>query len=158
MTLDDLEQLLDRYGSQPGSWPTELRQTALVLISRSTDAQQLLDHYSDSEHKLDRLLDLLASQETVPEFPGLEVKVMHQQLPERSRPLIDSLLDWLLPKSGFTGSKLWRPVVAACLPLLFGMLLSNVFSFGIDSNLNNIENWDDELYLLSLNDYVETVL
>lgn len=158
MTLDELEQLLNRYGSEPDNWPVDLRQSALLLISRSSHGQRLLDQLNDDESKLDSLLDQLSIRQIIPEFPGLEARVMQQQLPEQSRSLVDQLLGWLLPKPGNSGLTLWRPAMAACLPLLFGMLLSNVFSFGIDTNLDNVQNWDDEFYLLSLNDYVETIL
>lgn len=158
MTLNELEELLNLCGSQPDDWPIDLRQSALLLISRNANAQSLLDQYDVAEQNLVSLLDQLASQEAIPEFPGLEASVMQQQLPKPSHTRLDQLLDWLLPRSGYSGLQFWRPAMAACLPLVFGMLLGNVFSFGIDANFESVENWDDELYLLSLNDYVENIL
>jgi len=158
MSIDELETLLKLYGAEPENWPCEARPTASALLSSNPHAQRLLEQYQDDEKKLDTLLDQLADQESIPDFRALEASIMQQPLPPKSRYMTDRLLDWLLPKANHSGLPYWRPLMAACLPLLFGILLGNFYSFGVGIDFDTVDNWDDELYLLSLNDYVETAL
>ena len=86
----------------------------------------------------------------VPTFTGLESKVLHQPLPKQPVSMLDSLINWIVPKE--LGAQLWHPVTAACLPILFGIAVGNYFSFGVNSESIALESWDDELVMLSLND------
>ncbi|PCH61830.1 MAG: hypothetical protein COC19_04025 [SAR86 cluster bacterium] len=153
MNIEQFIRLLHSYGSELDAWPASLRNQARSLLSHSDNAKLELDQCK----KLNSLLDL----HTPPEFPGLEARLLNQTLPDRAKPsdqkpslasFIDGCLNWLMPDSG---TLLWRPVAAACMPLVFGVLLGNYFSFGIDLNNDAIDNWDDELYMLSFNDYVD---
>ena len=87
-------------------------------------------------------------------FSGLEAKILGQSLPPRTPSLLEQLLEWLLPNSGFT-LRLWQPVAAACLPLVFGIVLGNFYSFGVTFESDEMEYWEDELTMLSLNNYSE---
>ena len=52
--------------------------------------------------------------------------------------------------------------MAACLPLVFGILLGNYFTFGVFGEAgvyldgDEYEYWEDELTMLSLTDYSES--
>ena len=50
---------------------------------------------------------------------------------------------------------MWKPVAAACLPLVFGIILGNFYSFGVTFESDEIEYWEDELSMLSFNNYSE---
>jgi hypothetical protein len=100
-------------------------------------------------------LDRLLNQIEVPDFSGLESRVLNQSLPERQMPALDRFLDWLLPRENF-GKNIWRPATAACLPLVFGIVVGNYFSFGFNLESDGFSYWEDELTMLSLNDYSET--
>ena len=100
--------------------------------------------------ELEQQLDVLP----VPIFEGLEAKILSQPLPPRTISPLDTLLDWLLPNSEFT-LRLWQPVAAACLPLAFGIVLGNFYSFGVTFESDEMEYWEDELTMLSLNNYSE---
>ena len=93
-------------------------------------------------------------QLAVPGFPDLELKVLTQEPPARSESLSDRIVNWLLPERNFR-KQLWRPAMAACLPLVFGILLGNYFSFGVFAEADEYEYWEDELTMLSLTDYSE---
>ena len=49
----------------------------------------------------------------------------------------------------------WRPLSAACLPMLVGIVMSNYFTFGVDVADQGFQAWDDELVMLSLTDTSE---
>ncbi len=40
-------------------------------------------------------------------------------------------------------------------PLLFGVIVGNYFNFGITTDIQAAENWEDELAMISLTDYTE---
>jgi len=147
MTLEEFTKIVEIYGSDTGAWPTGMRDDCKAFIADSSEARTLIKQ----QQELDRLMDQLAA----PEFPDLEARVLNQTLPDRSGSAIDSLMDWLLPENNF-GKMLWRPVMIACLPLVFGILLGNFFSFGVFIIADEYEYWEDELTMLSLTDYSES--
>ena len=147
MTLKELTKIIEYYGTQSDCWPEVDRGAALNLIATDSDAKQMRSQYM----QLEALLD----QHQVPEFPNLESRILTQNLPARRKALLDKLLDWLLPAT--SAKLLWRPVLVACMPLLFGVVVGNFFNFGVNIEyIETAEYWEDELYLLSLNDYPES--
>ena len=91
----------------------------------------------------------------VPSFSGLETRVLNQPLPEQNRSFFEEVMSWLILDEYF-GKQFWRPAIAACIPLVFGIVLGNYFSFGIGIEDDGFQYWDDELAMLSLTDYTET--
>ncbi len=146
MTLEEFTKIIVCYGAQSDRWPAAVRDAAIDLTATSTEAQNLLAEYV----QLEALLD----QQQVPDFPNLESRILSQTLPARNHALIDRLINWLLPATSVR--LLWRPVLAASLPLFFGIVVGTFFSFGVDVEaIETAEYWEDELYMLSLNDYSE---
>jgi len=153
MTINKLKAILVRYGTDANAWPAADRSECEALLASSEEASALLMLFEQQEHEqLNRVLN----ESTVPAFPGLEARVLHQKLPAQARSFIDQILDWLIPARPL-GLQFWRPAMAACLPLVFGILVGNFFSFGVTTENQGFEYWDDELYVLSLNDYTENV-
>jgi len=142
MALTEFTNYLGRYGSRVDAWPPAERDSALALLQDSNEAIQLLN----AQTELDSTLGQLA----MPEFPGLEKRILNQALPPKKLPALDRLIQWLIPHHT---PGLWRPASAACLPLFFGILLSNYYSFGISEEQIADEAWSDELYILALNEY-----
>ena len=157
MTLEEFTNIVEIYGADARQWPAGLRDDCEAYIADSPEARTLIDQ----QRELDRLMDQLA----VPAFPNLKEKVLHQELPDPARSLIDQLMNWLLPENNFR-KQLWHQAMAACLPLVFGILLGNYFTFGVfgeaeayfggDGNGDEYEYWEDELTMLSLTDYSES--
>lgn len=148
MTLEEFTKLVEDYGCEPSRWPVGLRQECENFIAGSTEARALINQQQDLDTLMDRL--------RVPEFPGLEARVLNQALPPRSASPVDQFLQWLLP-TGSVGKQLWRPAMVACLPLVFGIVIGNFYNFGVGLRSEGFEYWDDELYMLSLNDYTENL-
>lgn len=143
MNIEEFTEIVESYGSESASWPEEIRQECIAFMANDPAARELINR----QWQLDRLLD----QRTVPVFPELESRVLNQQLPDRRGPLLDRVLAWMLPSE----KHFLRPVLLACLPLLFGIFIGNFFSFGVDLENDGFAYWDDELTMLSLNDYTE---
>ncbi len=147
MSLENFAKLLNVHGADPRSWPTERRQSCTELLDNSGEARALLASHQVLEQRLNQL--------PVPALAGLEATVMHQPLPARSVSPMDKLIDWLVPTEGLT-LRLWRPTMAACLPLVFGIVLGNYYSFGVGTESSELEFWEDELAMLSFDDYSES--
>ena len=146
ITPERFTTIVEAYGSQPRRWPANERAAALDYLEQHPAAQTLV-----AEH---RMLDELLDQFPVLEMSRLEQRVLEHAVEEVDRNLFDRLMDWLLPRSGRVLAWMWRPALVACLPLICGLYLGNYYSFGIDGTQNSRE---EELYMLSLNDYAETL-
>ncbi|GJM13535.1 MAG: hypothetical protein DHS20C12_19380 [Pseudohongiella sp.] len=147
MTLEEFTRIVDLYGAESAHWPKELCTDCETFVANNIEARTLL--------KQQWQVDELMTQLEVPSFPGLETRVLNQSLPERSRSFFEEVISWLVPEENF-GQQFWRPAVAACIPLVFGVVLGNFFSFGIGVEDDGFQYWDDELAMISLTDYTET--
>lgn len=148
MTFEEFSEIVDTYGSQDHRWPDHLRQQCLLYAEGSSEAKEFIKQHQE--------LEFLLNKVEAPEFAGLESRIANMPLPERKQNFLDQILNWLFPEDGFT-KQLWRPAMAACLPLVFGIAMGNFFSFGVEIEIDGFETWDDELYMLSLNDYSENL-
>ncbi len=144
MTLDEFTHILEVYGSDAEQWPGAQREACLHFTKVNAQAKAMLASYQ----QLDANLNAIAP----PSFPGLEQRVLSQSLPSRQSGFLDSIISWLLPATD-SWSNLWRPLTAACLPLVFGIVVGNFYSFGITIEDDGFQYWDDELLMLSFNEY-----
>lgn len=139
MTLEEFTRIIDLYGSESARWPKRLRGECESFVANNSEARTLLDRQ--------RQVDELMEQLEVPDFPGLETRVLNQPLPEPKRSVFEGIVSWLLPTDNF-GKQVWRPAIAACIPLVFGVVLGNYFSFGIGVEDDGFQYWGDELAML----------
>ena len=146
MKIEEFTRIVETYGSESTRWPAELREEGTAFMASNPTARTLINQ----QRELDKLLNQLP----VPDFPNLESRVMNQQLPARKASISDQILAWLLPENSF-GKQIWRPTMLACLPLVFGIVIGNFFSFGVGLENDGFAYWDDELTMLSLSDYTE---
>lgn len=137
--------IVEAYGTEPARWPTEERTAAMTHCATHPEAQALIEQF--------QTLDELLNQFHVADLSALQRNVLTQIARTSAENVFDRLLDWLSPHSERLMAWLWRPALVACLPLVCGVLLADYFSFGIEGVQNSRE---EELYLLSLNDYTET--
>ncbi|MFP6826798.1 MAG: hypothetical protein VB977_11930 [Pseudohongiellaceae bacterium] len=148
MTLEEFGKIIESYGSSSERWPVDMREECENFIADNSEARELVNRQLE--------LEMLMDQIAVPEFPGLEARVLDQQLPSRKLAPLDQFLEWLLPVDK-SGKQFWRPAMVACLPLIFGIIIGNFYNFGVGLQGESFEYWDDELYILSLNDYTENL-
>lgn len=145
MTAQRFEQIVTAYGSEPVRWPALEREAALRYKAENPTAQSLVEEYREINNLLDAV--------QVPALAQMQRRVI-RSLQEITRDsLFDRALAWLLPNQGRSMAWAWRPALVACLPLICGVYMANFYSFGI---VNSVENsWQEELYLISMNDYAE---
>ena len=146
MTLEEFTGIIDLYGAESARWPKALRAECESFITNNAAARKLLDQ--------EWVVDDLMGQLEVPGFPGLESRVLNQPLPEPKGSIFEELANWLLPGESF-GKQIWRPALVACIPLAFGIVVANYFSFGVGIEDDGFQYWGDELAMLSLTDYTE---
>ncbi len=147
MNREGFAALLDQHGSQLNDWPASVTAAARSLLASDVHARELLEQQAAIEGLLADLPQ--------PDFIGLQTRILNQPLPTRPQSAIDKLLAWLIPDNGLS-VQWWRPLTAACLPLFFGIVMSNYFTFGVVSQDQGFQDWEDELVMLSLNDSSET--
>ncbi|MBC55048.1 MAG: hypothetical protein CMQ34_14565 [Gammaproteobacteria bacterium] len=146
MTEQRFAQLLASYGADPEHWPGTERAAAQAFMDDNVHVRRLVNEAI----QLDRWLHLPAWQP--PAFADLETKLLQRALPPRARSLIDRLMTWLMPSPDLPLRQLWRPVVAACLPLAVGLLVGFQVERVPETYSTSVE---EELYLISLSDYAE---
>lgn len=144
MHTERFEQIVETYGSQPVNWPAQEREAAEHLLRESSRARQLLQEQQTLDDMLNRI--------QVPAMAQMENRILRSLRDATRASLLDRVLDWMLPRRGTLLSWAWRPTLAAALPLVCGIYLANYYSFGIDETENS---WQEELYLISMNDYAE---
>ena len=149
MTIAEFIRIVETYGSKSSRWPMSARDDCLAFLESSPKARTLTDQHEE--------LEKLMNQIVAPVFPTLESRILRQSLPEQRKSNFDQLLEWLLPANSFS-KQIWRPTMVACLPLFFGIIIGNYFSFGIDLESDDFTYWEDEFTMLSLSDYTESSL
>ena len=147
MILENFTKIIDLYGTKPARWPKRLRRESEYFLADNIEARTLLNQQWQVEEIMKQL--------EIPSFPGLEARVINQPLPERNRYCFEKLMNWLISDENFS-KQVWRSIVAACIPLAFGIVLGNYFSFSIGIEDYGFQYWDDELTMLSFTDFTET--
>lgn len=146
MNQDQFRELLDTYGAKEANWPEESRPGARALLERNEAATRLLRECQAFDDALDRYqVDI--------DVRDLAGRIM-AAVPGPSRPgrtgkgtrLLDRILDWLMP-ADTSPRNLWRPAVAAALPLLLGVTIGSTVNM---DGFDPIDSWQDEIYLLAL--------
>jgi len=112
MDLSTFNDLLDRHGPALDTWPEALRRDAEVLLSTSSEAADAL---ADAQ----TLANLLAAMPDAPAPSHLAGRILSKATAADTEDPWQRLLDWL-------GGRLWRPVLAAGLPLAFGFAVGMV--------------------------------
>ncbi|XOV87115.1 MAG: hypothetical protein ACFHX7_19465 [Pseudomonadota bacterium] len=141
MNTNDLNKLIEVYGTRQENWPDDRREAALALISSDDSARTLVARQA----ALDRALDLVTVQ---PDIKRIETAIMAQLPQPAGGSLLDWLIDYLLPASS-SPVAIFRPALAAMLPLLLGIVLGSNISI---DNTDMTYSPEEEILLLSLAD------
>lgn len=139
MNINRFTQILEAYGTRQDNWPQDERNAAIRLLQSNDACMAILRSYRPLDDQLNEYLprpSLVSTQDILDSLP---------------RPMIDRILSWLIPGPG---EDLWRPLMAGSLPLILGVIIgasSLGGLLGIEIN-DSAENWQDEIYLLALDD------
>lgn len=130
-----LVQIINAYGTNSDRWPEKERLAALQQLEQNPEAQQAIVNLKSFDAALD-------SYATAP-APHLRNKI----LGNLRKSWVDSCIEWLMPSFDELLAYFWRPVLAASLPLITGLLLgSSLFTVEI------ADTWEDEVELIALYD------
>lgn len=143
MDIETFKTLLATHGAEVQTWPEEQQPAARILVDQDAKARLLLEQEQALGHALDRYTVEINTS-------ALEARIM-SALPERPNGILDRLLDWLIPKGG-GARNLWRPALAATLPLVIGVVMGgtiNVDDSGYTDNYTTAD-YEQELYLMAL--------
>lgn len=141
MDLETLKTLVDCYGTDPGRWPEDKQAGARALIARSAAARSIV-HESMS---LDAAMDRASVNVDV---TALEARIM-SAVARQSTSWMERFIDWLMPDLRQPVT-LWRPALAASLPLVFGVVLGISVSFDSINSINSIDTYSDEEALIMM--------
>ena len=139
MNIERLQQLLEGYGADPARWPDEERLSAKQLLSTSEGATAMLE----KARRLDEQLDAYVLDEDPARYQSLYDGIMIRT--KRGIHWTERLIAWMFPARDSLNA-LWRPTLAAGMPLIAGILLGIAVPTG-----NNLST-DEELSLLGLSD------
>lgn len=153
LNIERFSAIVDAYGGDPCRWPVEEREAAQTLLACSVQAQAICDQA--------RQLDQILGAQPVPDFDPLLRRLERQPrpsvIPPRTRSpqgVFERVLIWLLPPRQSV-MQWWRPAALACVPLLLGLVLGTQLEpLGNGYTAGALE---EELYLISLSDYAETL-
>lgn len=144
ITAERFQTLIEAYGTAPARWPEDEREAALGFLRENPSAQEIINEF--------KVLDDLLALNAIPSLALIEQRVLAKTKTRVRESWLDAVLNWLLPRSERVMAWIWRPALVACFPLICGIYLSNFYTFGIDHGSNTTE---EELFMLSLNDYAE---
>ena len=100
----------ESYGSDLQLWPIDVKAEAQLALENHPEWMQVLEQEQDLDH--------LLSQYQLPkvDFSALEQSVISETTHKTS--FLDWIIGWLQPEQS-----IWRPALAACLPILIGITL-----------------------------------
>lgn len=148
MNLERFARLVSAYGANSKAWPIEEREDAMRFLQHNALAEKLLK----DEQVLDEHLDFyLTSELDLERLKSNIVDAAYGRLEEAKTGPLSRLLDWLIPVSSID---IWRPALAATLPLIIGTLLG----MNIDAELDPGDSWEDGLEIMAMADVATTGL
>jgi hypothetical protein len=143
MDLHTFTQLLERYGTTESNWPAQVRDEAAAFVAANPEAQSVKARFRPLDEALDRY-------EVHPDNERLRAAILaridDRPAAMRRRDPLDVIMRWLFPDVPDL-RVLWRPALAASLPLLAGIIIGSTFT--IDA-LDTTDSWDEEIQLLAL--------
>ncbi len=134
MNRERLIQIIEAYGALPEHWPEQERDVAQDLLCHDVQAQRLVETLGPVDDALDSY---------VPDaLPHIRTRIL-ASLPHRL--WLDRVLEWLFPRELL--SNFWRPLLAASLPLVAGLVLGGSV-FAVEAT----DTWEDEIILIALDE------
>jgi len=128
MELERFNSLVDAYGGDEAAWPAAERDAARSLLAAEPQARAL----QQAAQALDRELALFR----VAPPPSIDLILAARPQPGA----LERLLAWLVPAAP---GQLWRPALAAMLPLALGVVLGAGLPASLDA-----EGWEQQERLL----------
>jgi len=140
MDINTFETIIKRYGTRPDHWPAEDRQPAVELLGRSEAARAIVAAHQPLD-------DALTRYSVDVDVKRLEQRIL-EQVERMRRSRVDRLVRWLWPDPAEPAS-IWRPALAAAVPLVFGVIIgSSATTLTLDGSVQYPV--EEELYMMGL--------
>jgi len=140
MDLNEFRKLITAYGTVEANWPASTREAARTLIDTNPEAAALVVRHSPLDNALDRY-DVPVNEARI--RAGILARI-DNMAPAKN--VIDRFTSWLFPDlTDLHG--IWRPALAASLPLILGIILGSTVSFGAT---DSTDTWSDEISMVAL--------
>lgn len=143
MTSDRFSRILQAYGANPERWPVDERQPAEQFLASNRQALGL----QADEQWLD---DVMNQFKVETDTSRIRSRIM-SALPRGRLRRVDKILEWLFPEHV---ELIWRPILAAALPLALGLGLS----LSTMQTADEWDRWEQEIYLMGFIDVEEYTL
>ncbi|MFT4677818.1 MAG: hypothetical protein ACJAX5_003411 [Patiriisocius sp.] len=139
MNKREFDDLLASYGTHLSLWPEAKRGAAKSALASHPAWQSQIAEARRLDELLDKELDELVDDYHIePSATArLEQQILNKTIYRKTT--LDKLLDWLSPAQG-----IWKPALAACLPILVGV------SIGLAVDVGEQYSLEDELTLTGL--------
>ena len=140
MNENRFKLLIDTYGADIRRWPEDEVAAALTFQQSSPAAKQWLAEAQQVDNLLDRID---AGVE-----PGMLLEIQSRietSFEQAHQTAVDRMINWLLPDVSAWATTLWRPTMAACLPLIVGI------SIGLSTTTDEVTlSSSEEIALLAI--------
>ena len=162
MDIQRFKCLIEAYGTNSAAWPVDEKKAALLILESDHRAKNIFMEFSQ--------LDDVLNTDIVNEPIELKSKILghisnskpaisqpsetatFKQLPQANEDgLLTGIKSWLTSFSNDylnQGSlSIWRPAMAACIPLLAGVYLGTATGSSADDYLLE---WEEDIYVMGL--------
>ena len=144
MNLATFKQRCESYGGDLSRWPAHELADARLLLSKEPEAAQWLASANELDSRLDQFI-IPDGNNQLNRLNAAIVARTQQKPAPASNDLIGEFINWLMPQNQFAGA-LWRPVMAASLPLVLGIGIGFNVTLEVEPELSTAE----EIELLGL--------
>lgn len=149
MNIQTFRKLIEAYGTNSKVWPSADKVDALNFLDVDPVAKSVVAEF--------RYLDQILNADVVTESPMLKVNILNQiensnttsadsKSADSSTDFITIIWHWLASPSDDT-FVIWRPAMAACIPILAGIYLGTMMDTSTDENLFE---WEEDIYVMGL--------
>lgn len=164
MNIQKFRKLIEAYGTNSEAWPSADKVDALIFLDVDPVAKSVVAEFGQ--------LDQILNADVVTESPTLKMNILKRiessnaksldlaianatgfesTSPESTSTdsntdLITRIWKWLASPSDDT-FVIWRPAMAACIPLLAGIYLGAMMGTSTDENLLE---WEEDIYVMGL--------
>ena len=166
MNIQEFRQLIETYGTNSDVWPPDQKQEALALLQTGNRGAAAADAAAADAAAADAAavitefepLDKLLDADIVDDSPALKLSILNKihhlefskvetsDFKNTNPDLLAKLWHWLAPSPNGLFF-IWRPAMAACIPLLAGVYLGTI----MDTSANETAfEWEEDIYVMGL--------
>jgi hypothetical protein len=142
MNLREFTRMVEIYGASPERWPSAQRAAGLSFARQDASATPVIARAQVLDDALDRY-------EVPVDSTRITTRIVARLPATPMRGAVEQLLEWLFPDR-MNLNQLWRPMFAASLLLVVGVVVGSTVTTDFAQSEDMADAWDEEIYLLAL--------